>query len=76
MISILNRIRRKLSLKLSFGIMLFLIAVFIVSLGILFIRSRQMVRDEAMSRAEHCDACERNDERGGGGHSHCRMAPD
>ena len=52
MISILNRIRRKLSLKLSFGIMLFLIAVFIVSLGILFIRSRQMVRDEAMSRAE------------------------
>ena len=52
MISILNRIRRKLSLKLSFGIMLFLIAVFIVSQGILFIRSRQMVRDEAMSRAE------------------------
>jgi signal transduction histidine kinase len=52
MINILNRIKRKLSLKLSFGIMLFLIVVFIVSLGILFIRSRQMVRDEAMSRAE------------------------
>ena len=52
MISIITRIRRKLSLKLSFGIMLFLIAVFLVSLGILFIRSRQMVRDEAIERAE------------------------
>lgn len=52
MINIINRIRRKLSLKLSFGIMLLLIAVFIISLGILFIRSRQLVRGEAIERAE------------------------
>ena len=52
MLNIINRIRRKLSLKLTFGIMLFLIAVFIVSLGILFMRSRQLVREEAMERAE------------------------
>ena len=52
MINIINRIRRKLSLKLTFGIMLFLIAIFVVSLGILFMRSRQLVREEAMERAE------------------------
>ena len=50
--NIINRIRRKLSLKLTFGIMLFLIAIFVVSLGILFMRSRQLVREEAMERAE------------------------
>ena len=49
MIDIISRIRRKLSLKLTFGIMLFLIAIFVVSLGILFMRSRQLVREEAMS---------------------------
>ena len=52
MINIINRIRRKLSLKLTFGIMLFLIAIFVVSLGILFMRSRQLVREEAIERAE------------------------
>lgn len=52
MIDIISRIRRKLSLKLTFGIMLFLIAIFVVSLGILFMRSRQLVREEAMERAE------------------------
>ena len=52
MIDIISRIRRKLSLKLTFGIMLFLIAIFVVSLGILFMRSRQLVREEAIERAE------------------------
>ena len=52
MLNIINRIRRKLSLKLTFGIMLFLIAIFVVSLGILFMRSRQLVREEAIERAE------------------------
>jgi len=49
---LLSRIKRKLSLKLSLGILLFLIVVFTVSIGILFSYSRQKVRNEAMKRAE------------------------
>ena len=49
---LLDLINKKLSLKLSFGIMLFLVLIFTVSLGILFVRSRQMVKEEAIGRAE------------------------
>ena len=49
---LLYLINKRLSLKLSFGIMLFLVLIFTVSLGILFIRSRQMVKEEAIGRAE------------------------
>lgn len=49
---LLNLINRRLSLKLSFGITLFLVVIFTVSLGILFVRSRQMVKDGAIGRVE------------------------
>lgn len=49
---LLDLIKRRLSLKLSFGITLFLVVIFIVSLGILFARSRQMVKEGAIARAE------------------------
>ncbi|WP_081773269.1 ATP-binding protein [Prevotella sp. P6B4] len=50
--TLIRRINRDLSLKLSLGIMLFLIVVFFLSLGVLFMRSRQLVRQEAIARAE------------------------
>ncbi len=43
--------RVKLSMKLSLGILLLVAAVFIVSLGTLFIHSRYLVRKEAQERA-------------------------
>ena len=49
---LLTLINKRLSLKLSLGITLFLVLIFTVSLGILFTRSRQMVKDEAIGRAE------------------------
>ena len=49
---LLKRIKRKLSLKLSFGILLFLVVVFTVSLGSLFLYSRQKVKTEALARAD------------------------
>lgn len=49
---LLNLINRRLSLKLSLGVTLFLMVIFIVSLGILFFRSRQMVKEGAIARAE------------------------
>ena len=51
MSKLLNRIKRKLSLKLSLGILLFLVGVFTVSIGILFTYARQMVLNEALVRA-------------------------
>lgn len=48
---LLNRIKRKLSLKLSLGILLFLLVVFTLSLGSLFMYSRQIVRQQALERA-------------------------
>ena len=50
--NLLNAIKSKLSLKLSLGITAFLVVVFLVSLDILFLRSRQMVKDEATDRAK------------------------
>ena len=48
---LLNRIKRKLSLKLSLGILLFLLVVFTLSIGTLFLYSRQLVKQQAMERA-------------------------
>jgi HAMP domain-containing protein len=45
-------IRQNLSVKLSLTIFLFVVVVFITSVGFLFYRSRQMVRQEAMDRAD------------------------
>ncbi len=46
-----RHIRQSLSLKLSLGIVLLAIPIFVVSLGILFSQSRHIVRVEAMQRA-------------------------
>lgn len=45
-------IRRSLSAKLSLGIVLFVVTLFIMALGYLFMRSRQIVRHEAILRVE------------------------
>jgi signal transduction histidine kinase len=47
---ILNKIHQSLSLKLSIGILLMAIPVFVISLGILFLCSRSMVREESEDR--------------------------
>ncbi len=45
--SVFYHINRSLSLKLCLGILLFVVGVFVLSLGFLFERSRQMVKQEA-----------------------------
>lgn len=45
-------INRSLSLKLCLGILLFVVLVFILSLGFLFERSREMVKQEAIAHTE------------------------
>ena len=49
--SVFFHINRSLSLKLSLGILLFVVMVFVLSLGFLFQRSRQLVKQEAMEHA-------------------------
>ena len=49
---LMDMIKKRLSLKLSLGITLFLAVVFVVSIGLLFWRSRQMVREESLERVE------------------------
>ena len=51
--SVFYHINRSLSLKLCLGILLFVVGVFVLSLGFLFERSRQMVKQEAMDYATH-----------------------
>lgn len=51
MSSWIAKIRRNLSLKLSLGITMFLV-VFTLSLGVMFVRSLQMVKREALDRVE------------------------
>jgi signal transduction histidine kinase len=46
-----NSIRRSLSAKLGFTILLLAIPIFIASLGIMFLQSRRLVRHTAMDRA-------------------------
>lgn len=45
-------LNHSLSLIISVGIMLFVMMVFALSLGFLYVRSRQLVKQEAMERAE------------------------
>ena len=49
----LFHINRSLSLKLCIGILLCVMIVFVLSLGFLFERSREMVKQEAMAHIEH-----------------------
>ena len=44
-------IRKSLAPKLSFGILLLAVPVFVIALGLLFNKSRQMVREEAVGVA-------------------------
>lgn len=50
---LIRYIRQSLSLKLSLGILLLAIPIFVISLGILFLKSRDIVRTEAMQRADN-----------------------
>ena len=45
-------IRKSLTKKITFGILLGVLMVFAVALGFLFVKSRQMVKKEAYERAE------------------------
>ena len=47
----LNGIRKSFSAKLSLGILLMAITIFVVSLGILFTQSRHIIRTEVVGRA-------------------------
>ena len=47
----MSKIRNKLSRKLSLGIMLLVIPVFILSLGIFYLQSSHLIRKEAVERA-------------------------
>lgn len=49
--SIITHIRQSLSLKLSLGILLMAVPIFVLSLGILYIQSRNNVKKEATERA-------------------------
>ena len=47
----LTKIRHSLSLRLSLWILFFAVAVFVVSLGFMYIKSREYVREDALKRA-------------------------
>ena len=47
----MSRIRRKLSAKLSIGITLLVTPIFVLALGILFLYSRQIIRQETIKHA-------------------------
>ena len=49
--NIIRHIRQSLSWKLSLGIMLMAVPIFVLSLGILFIQSRNNIKKEAMEHA-------------------------
>lgn len=48
----LNRIRKSFSAKLSLGILLMTVTIFVVSLGVLFTQSRHIIRTEAVGRTK------------------------
>ena len=48
----LNRIRKSFSTKLSLGILLMTVTIFVVSLGVLFTQSRHIIRTEAVGRTK------------------------
>ena len=49
--NIVSTIRQSLSLKLSFGILLLAIPIFVASLGILFVHSRHHIKNEAQQHS-------------------------
>ena len=49
--NIAQRIRQSLALKLSLGILLLTIPIFVASLGVLFLQSRNDIKEEARERA-------------------------
>ena len=49
--NVITHIRQSLSLKLSLGILLMAVPIFVLSLGILYIQSRNNVKKEATERA-------------------------
>lgn len=49
--SLFRHIRHSLSMKLSFGILLLTVLVFVVSLGVLFVESRHHIKQEAVELA-------------------------
>ncbi len=49
--NIIRHIRQSLSLKLSFGILLMSVPIFLVSLGIVFVQSRRQIKREATEHA-------------------------
>lgn len=49
--NLFTKIRHSLSLRLSLWILFFAVAVFVVSLGFMYIKSRSYVRDDALHRA-------------------------
>ena len=51
--SLFYHINRSLALKLCLSILFCVVIVFTLSLGFLYLRSRQMVKQEAMLHAEH-----------------------
>ena len=46
-----KRINKSFSTKLSLGILLMSVTIFVVSLGVLFTQSRHIIRTEAVGRA-------------------------
>ena len=44
-------IRSSISMKLSLGIVLLAVPIFVLAMGILFLQSRHIIREEAMERA-------------------------
>ena len=49
--SIVSHIRQSLSMKLSFGILLLAVPIFVVVMGALFLQSRYIIKREALGRA-------------------------
>ena len=49
----INHVRYSLSLKISLSILLFVIVIFVVSIGFLFNQSHKMIRNEAIGRNMH-----------------------
>ena len=47
----MSKIRNRLSRKLSIGIMVLAMPIFIITLGLLFLQSRYLIRQEAMDRS-------------------------
>ena len=77
---ILDYIRKKLSLKVSLGVVFFAAIIFNIALGFFFYQSRDAVRQEAVNRAmQTLDKISLRGgypEQGRGGIEYCQMAGD